>query len=356
MLQGPNTDRCRCRPVLHSVRSFCHGILHKRCTTSGFRQPGGPGTSRPVFNYQRSHWARLTKGITTPDPKAAAAGYDAPIPTLNTMYDDEIAAIKRALNASDVSFVGEGQYAVTFRVEESTQVTALKLFKNPYDLARTAREMESLNFVKSRNVVRFIDEGSIAVNTENRRYFRTEFIDGETLEAHIIKIGKYRKKELLDLAIQLAQGLDALQLRGIVHRDLKPENIIIENTGRVVIVDLGLAKRQGAARVTASGTFLGTGLYAAPEQFGGAAHVDIRADIFALGVILYEAAAAAGSHPFDCHANMTLQEIYEALRTKPVKNHPIPSFRKVIRKMLHVKPFNRIKSPGALLNALNGIR
>jgi len=300
------------------------------------RRVGGP-----MWIYS---WVRPSTG-----EKGRAAKID-----LRSMYPAEMAAIKAQFSASSVDYIGEGTFGITFRVE-ANDVTALKLFKNPYDLARTDREIANLRYVKSRNIVGFVDEGTINIGGSQHRYFRCEFIDGETLERRLALRGKLMKAELLDLATQVAQGMDALHLRTIVHRDLKPANIMIEQSGRVVLIDLGLAKSRGAARVTASGTFVGTALYAAPEQLVSAVHVDIRADIFGLGIILYEAATGANAHPFDCQANMTLQEIYNSLVTKEARDHPLASFRGPVAKMLQAKPYSRTKTPRAVLNALNGI-
>jgi serine/threonine-protein kinase len=271
------------------------------------------------------------------------------------MYNDEIAAISAAFNASDVRIVGEGAGGITFRVQTPCDVTALKLFKPNFDLERTAREIDSLKLIRSRNVVTFLDDGSLDVKGQQRRYFRAEFIDGETLEA-IIARSSFSKSDLRDLGIQVAQGLTALQVVGVVHRDIKPANILIENGGRIVIVDLGLAGRLGAVRLTASNTFIGTPLYAAPEQFGNAVHVDIRADIFSLGVVLFEAAAGSGSHPFGCNQTMSPQDIYTRIRTIAPTPHPIRAFQPVVASMLQAQAFRRLNTPSVLLDALGRIK
>jgi serine/threonine protein kinase len=271
------------------------------------------------------------------------------------MYSNEIDAIRAAFTATSVAVVGEGSFGVTFRVDAAAGTTALKLFRPNFDLGRSAREIDSLRRITSRNVVAFVDEGNIDIGGQQRPYFRTEFVDGQTLEARL-RTAKLKKRDLLNLAKQVTQGLVALQVAGVVHRDLKPANILIEVGGRTVIVDLGLAKRRGAVRLTASNAFVGTALYAAPEQFGGAAHVDIRADIFSLGVILFEAAAGQGSHPFRCDQNMTEQEVYNALRTAKPQEHPIKVLRRIVGEMLQARPYRRINSPSILLDALRKIR
>jgi eukaryotic-like serine/threonine-protein kinase len=104
----------------------------------------------------------------------------------------------------------------------------------------------------------------------------------------------------LDLAIQVAHGLAAAHAAGIVHRDIKPANVMLTRDGLVKVVDFGIAKLMGRDAITRTGIALGTVAYMAPEQVLGHA-VDHRADLWALGVVLYEMLAGrppfAGDHP-----------------------------------------------------------
>jgi serine/threonine protein kinase len=127
----------------------------------------------------------------------------------------------------------------------------------------------------------------------------TELVDGVTLRREIDR-GRVPVRRLLDIAVQIAEGLTAAHDAGIVHRDLKPENIMITRDGRAKILDFGLAKVTGVRGAdpqveTEIGTVLGTPPYMSPEQ-GRGGIVDFRSDQFSLGVVLYE--MAAGVHPF----------------------------------------------------------
>jgi hypothetical protein len=136
-------------------------------------------------------------------------------------------------------------------------------------------------------------------------FLAAEFIDGETVRAHLLR-GPISIEKALDIAIQTAQALSAAHQAGIIHRDIKPENVMIRNDGIVKVLDFGLAKLARFAAVeaeaetrmqglTQAGTIVGTVAYMSPEQARGKT-LDARSDIFSLGVVLYE--MLAGRHPF----------------------------------------------------------
>ena len=118
--------------------------------------------------------------------------------------------------------------------------------------------------------------------------------DGETLKARLAH-GPMGVAEAVDLAAQVADGLSEAHARGIVHRDIKPANLMVTRTGRVKIVDFGIARSPGATAVTATGVVVGTPTYMAPELARGEP-VDARADLWALGVVLFE--MLTGRPPF----------------------------------------------------------
>jgi len=130
----------------------------------------------------------------------------------------------------------------------------------------------------------------------------SEYVQGDTLRTELSR-GPLPPQLLLDTAIDLANTLAAAHEQGVIHRDLKPENVIRTGNGRVKILDFGLARFEkdekdtetSGKRLTHAGTFLGTPAYASPEQLRGL-DVDLRTDIFSLGVMLYE--LASGTHPF----------------------------------------------------------
>jgi serine/threonine-protein kinase len=136
-------------------------------------------------------------------------------------------------------------------------------------------------------------------------YLVLELLDGQTLRSHLLEHGAVPRRRALEWAVQIAQGLAAAHDKGIVHRDLKPRNLFVTRDGRLKILDFGLAKLLEPARDeptitrdegTQSGVLLGTVGYMAPEQVRGLP-ADPRADIFALGVVVYE--MLTGAAPFE---------------------------------------------------------
>ncbi|NIN00770.1 MAG: protein kinase [candidate division Zixibacteria bacterium] len=129
---------------------------------------------------------------------------------------------------------------------------------------------------------------------QDRLYIAMEYVEGKSLK-DLLEKRELQTREVIDIAMQICEGLAKAHQSGIVHRDIKPQNVLIDKDGRARIVDFGLAKLKGDAKITQVGSTLGTVSYMSPEQAQGEA-VDRRSDVFSLGVILYE--MIAGRLPF----------------------------------------------------------
>jgi serine/threonine protein kinase len=193
--------------------------------------------------------------------------------------------------------LGRGGMGVVYLAKdlESDRKVAIKtLLSTASDPARKRflREGEAQAAADAHpNVLRIRAAGEIG----GRPYLVMDFAPGGDL-AHRVKKGPLPPLEAARIARDLARGLAHVHARGVIHRDLKPANVLFSEDGNPQLVDFGLAKIEGAEKLTATGAFLGTPAYMAPEQTGGDV-VDVRADVYAMGAMLYQ--MLAGRVPFE---------------------------------------------------------
>ncbi len=165
---------------------------------------------------------------------------------------------------------------------------------NQEALERFRREVRLTRKIQHRNVARMFDIGDHG----GAKFLTMELVDGASL-SHVLGGKALSWHRLRGAALQIAQGLAAAHALGVIHRDLKPDNVLVEaSTGRYVITDFGIARGGDDPNVTQLGQVVGTPRYMAPEQLAGG-ETDLRADVFSLGVMLYEMASASRPWPGD---------------------------------------------------------
>jgi len=197
-------------------------------------------------------------------------------------------------NLEIVELLGQGGMGAVYKARQPTldRWVALKVLtpaagRDPGFAERFSREARALARLHHPGIVGVHDFGEV----QGRFYFIMEYVDGVNLR-RMEQERRLAPREALSVATQVCDALQYAHDEGIVHRDIKPENILIDRKGRVKIADFGLAKLIGqeapGATLTVAGQFMGTPHYMAPEQVEHPKDVDHRADIYSLGVVLYE--------------------------------------------------------------------
>ncbi|MCB9748746.1 MAG: protein kinase [Myxococcales bacterium] len=260
------------------------------------------------------------------------------------------------------ALLGEGGMGTVYRAHdrEVDEQIALKLLRDGGSMGATLverfrREVRLARRVTHRNVARTYDLGEHA----GVRFLTMEYIRGESLQARLEREGRVGWREAARLCAEICAGLIAAHDVGVIHRDLKPANILIEAPGdaraRVVITDFGIARGVGAGASLQTGAMMGTPAYMAPEQVAGLP-VDHRADLYALGMILYE--LATGALPFEGESAIAVA--IARLQRAPidprarVSGLPEP-LALLILALLAREPEERPADARAVLDALTGL-
>jgi serine/threonine-protein kinase len=190
-----------------------------------------------------------------------------------------------------LSLVGSGGMGSVYRAKdlELDEVVALKtlrrdLLETPGMLERFRQEVRLARKVTHRNVARTFDIGE----HEGDKFLTMELVEGEPLSTLIARERHLPLSRVMALVEAIGAGLGAAHAAGVVHRDLKPDNVLLADGGRVVITDFGLARALAPDARLTLGFPVGTPAYMAPEQVEGADGIDERADIYALGAIVFE--------------------------------------------------------------------
>lgn len=216
--------------------------------------------------------------------------------------------------------------------------------------ARFTREVQAVAALNHPNIVHVYE-----VSEFNRRpFFAMEYVQGDPLR-ELMRHGKMSLENALTYIIGLCEGLEAAHKVGIVHRDIKPANIVVANSGRVKILDFGLAKRASDPTLTSMGSTLGTICYMSPEQVQGK-ESDNRSDLFSVGIVLYE--MVAGRLPF--------RGDYDAATLTSIvsdPHEPLTKFRPeapqklstIVDRLLAKDPAQRYQSVSLLLDDLESV-
>jgi len=209
---------------------------------------------------------------------------------------------------------------------------------------RFRREGELGRRIRHRNVVSTLDAGRAEEAGKPALYLALEYVEGQTLRGLLEELERIPEELCRHIGREVARGLAAIHEAGAIHRDLKPENILITPDHVVKVSDLGVARLvHESLGSTEPGVFAGTVLYAAPEQFQGA--YDARADLYALGIVLYE--IATGVHPFggDDPVRIMGRHLNEEPRAAGELNPQLSAFyEELVKTLLAKDPGKRIET------------
>ncbi|WP_305303989.1 Stk1 family PASTA domain-containing Ser/Thr kinase [Romboutsia ilealis] len=244
--------------------------------------------------------------------------------------------------------IGDGGMAFVYKAKDIllNRIVAVKVLRPEFVdddefLGKFKREAEAVASLSHPNIVNVYDVGEDG----KVHYIVMEYIDGQNLKEIIKNEGTLDEYTALDITKQIAMALSAAHKKGIIHRDIKPHNILISNEGRVVkVADFGIAKAVSNSTMTNIGSIIGSVHYFSPEQAKGK-FVSNNADLYSLGIVLYE--MIIGKVPFrgDSPISIALQHINDEIEFTSEEKVNIPqSVRTIIKKLTEKSSVDRYQT------------
>lgn len=249
--------------------------------------------------------------------------------------------------------IGDGGMAFVYQARDRllNRIVAVKVLRPEFVddqefLVKFKREAEAVASLSHPNIVNVYDVGEDG----KVHYIVMEYVDGQNLKEIIQNEGKLEEYTALDIAKQIAQALGAAHRNGIIHRDIKPHNILISKDGRIVkVADFGIAKAVSSSTMTNMGSVIGSVHYISPEQAKGK-HLDNNADLYSLGIVLYE--MILGRVPFvgDSPIAIALKHVNGNIEFSEKEKVMIPnSVRTIICKLTEKDPTLRYQKAEELI-------
>src|SRR5260370_24966280 len=256
--------------------NLASAVTCEKCSTPF---PLSDATISPSEYGQSTVWSKAA--TLRPSIEAAAKGQLKPGRMLGERYEI-------------VQVLGQGGMGAVYKARdvELERTIALKLIRpdiasHPEVLRRFKQELILAREVTHRNVIRIYDLGQ----AHGVRFITMEYVEARDLRALLHEKGKLAPQEAVPIFVQIASALEAAHHAGVVHRDLKPQNILVDEGGRVYVMDFGVARSLETPGMTQTGALLGTPEYMSPEHARGQ-QVDARSELFSLGIIFYETLSA----------------------------------------------------------------
>ena len=258
--------------------------------------------------------------------------------------------------------LGRGGMATVYLARDlkHDRLVAIKLLRQELVAAlgpdRFLREIQVTASLQHPHILPLLDSGTIEDAGGSRPYYVMPYVQGESLRDHLVQERQLPVDEAVRIACDVAAALGYAHERGVVHRDIKPENILLSG-GQAVVADFGIARAlsaAGAERLTETGLALGTPHYMSPEQASGDPHVDGRADIYALGCVLYE--MLAGEPPYTgptAQAIIAKRMVEPTPRIRTVRESVPEELERAITRALAKTPADRFGTAPEFAEALS---
>jgi tetratricopeptide (TPR) repeat protein len=254
-----------------------------------------------------------------------------------------------------LKLLGMGGMGAVYKARdmEVERVVGLKVIRpdlagNPAILARFKQELVLARQITHKNIVRIYDLNE----ADGVKFITMEFIEGEDLRTILTRHGKLAPEEAVNIIAQVCAGLQAAHSEGVIHRDLKPGNIMRDASGRVVIMDFGLARSLQGDGMTQTGMMIGTMEYMSPEQAMGK-DLDARSDEFAVGLILYELLTGFMPYQADSAIASLVKRTQERVRPLVDVDSALPAqLSDIVCRCLEREPSDRFGSVQQLAETL----
>jgi len=253
--------------------------------------------------------------------------------------------------------IGRGAMGIVYKAKDPMleRVVAIKTINMAMD--RDGAEMYEKRFYQEARAAGGLNHPNIVTvydigKTETECYMAMEYIEGEELRSLLLPGRPLSLARCLSIAAQVAEGLAYAHERGVVHRDVKPANIMVPESGAVKITDFGIARMRTSAVQTQTGMMMGSPKYMSPEQVIGK-RADHRADIFSLGVILYE--MLTGAAPFTGESvNAVMYQIVNFVPPAPSAVNPVTpaALDAIVARMLAKSLDDRFQSAAEIARGL----
>jgi eukaryotic-like serine/threonine-protein kinase len=319
----------------------------------------GAQTPPPISAQEPAGWSDAPTQLDSGSPALTSTAQRVPPGTPTASTPSGVLLEPGTILASRyeiLEILGEGGMGAVYKAQDlqlerdvALKVIRPELASDREILQRFKQELILARQVSDRNVIRIFDIGE----AEKIKFITMEYVEGESLHAMLRQRGKLEVAEAVDIMEQVAGGLAAVHREGIIHRDLKPGNIMRDKSGRVVVMDFGLARSLAGDGMTRTGAMLGTVEYMSPEQAQGK-ELTASSDVFTFGLILYQ--LVAGVTPFYSESVIASLIMRAQQRAVPLSHtdKQIPSIlSNIVAKCLETDPALRYQNAEELLADLH---